>query len=482
MKKLATLEVDIGISTIHAVIVALDDGTLLAEQEAEYTWDVLENNRGEIDPNKIWESSQDAVAGVLYKIDLSRVHLKTLAFSCFGDCFVAVDNDGNPVYPMLEFSDLRADGLEKEINHLIKGKPYNQITGGPLAPNYVVTKIYWMKKNIPAIYEKTKYFYNIQQFILKKLGLPPFTDYSMAARKMLFDVNEHQWSVELCNILEKDPTCFGEIAPPATIVGKISKFGRVTLPYELQVVLGAHDAQCGFMGLGVKENSEDGVIIANNAGTYNLFGTLSSRSLVFDSTLITPGCGPSLKSFHYQAGEMIGPTINWFVNKVAKSNLTELFQSAHFDGTCHVRMLKDPITGSGIFGGVSVLDDVSDLFTGFIESLTFHMKEWLQAMNKAFLGQEKFQCVRIGAGGAKSLPWIQLKADVMGIPFERVENLQTSSVGLAMISAVATGEYPDYDTASDNMVRVNCVIDPDQERNARYQEAYEAFLDHLSFL
>ena len=101
MKKLATLEVDIGISTIHAVIVALDDGTLLAEQEAEYTWDVLENNRGEIDPNKIWESSQDAVAGVLYKIDLSRVHLKTLAFSCFGDCFVAVDNDGNPVYPML---------------------------------------------------------------------------------------------------------------------------------------------------------------------------------------------------------------------------------------------------------------------------------------------------------------------------------------------------------------------------------------------
>ncbi|WP_320123008.1 FGGY-family carbohydrate kinase [uncultured Sphaerochaeta sp.] len=478
MKQKAALEVDIGISTVHAVVVSLVDGTLIAQKEVGYEWDVMENDRGEINPNKIWEISQKAVEAVLETLDYAKVRIEVLAFSCFGDCFVGVDENGEPVYPMLAFSDLRAIDIVDELNSLIKGKPYAQITGGPLIADYVFPKMYWMKKHLPQIYGRIDSFYNIQQFMLRKLGLSPLTDYSMAARKMMFDVKSHSWASELCEILEKDPDCFGKAAEATTIVGKINRYGRVALPYEIQVVLGAHDAQCGYMGLGVKENNTSD-IIANNAGTYNLFGTLSAKSIVFDSAMITPGCGPTINSFHYQAGAMIGPTLNWFTSNVAKSNLANLFEKAVFDATCNIRMVNDPLTGNGMFEGISLRDDTTSFFTGLIESITFPMRDWLDAMREASQGVDGFKCVRIGAGGAKSPAWIQLKADILGIPFERVENLQTSSVGLAMICAVATGVYPDYDAASENMIRVNRVFEPDLRLNQNYLERYFDFKQRI---
>ena len=473
MKRVAALEIDIGISKIHAVIVSLEDGALLAEWEESYSWDVLEDQRGEINPDKIWLCAQNAVGLLLSHTDLSEIALNTISFSCFGDCFVAVDANGFPTYPMLQFSDLRAAGLVDELNDLICGKPYAEITGGPLTAGYVFSKIYWMKKNVPEVYQKSRYFFNIQQYMLSKLGLEPLTDYGMAARKMLFDVKEHRWSPELCNILEKDPSSFGKTAPAATVVGTIRRFGKIDLPCEMQVVLGAHDAQCGYMGLGVRENNTTG-IIANNAGTYNLFGTLSTKSIIFDTLIVTPGCGPTSKSFHYQSGEMIGPTISWFTDRIAHASLSELFAAAKFDASCSIRMTKDPMTGNGKIEGLSVRDGIPELFTGFIESLTFPMKDWLRAMNSAAQGCN-FQRMRIGAGGAKSPAWIQLKADILGLPVEKVENLQASSVGLAMICAVATGIATSYDDASERMVRVDRVFEPNQENHVRYQERYEAF-------
>lgn len=71
-----------------------------------------------------------------------------------------------------------------------------------------------------------------------------------------------------------------------------------------------------------------------------------------------------------------------------------------------------------------------------------------------------FKKLRIGAGGAKSDSWVQLKADILGIPVEKVANLQTSSVGVAILSAVACGVHVDFASAIDAMVKVEKVFEP----------------------
>lgn len=469
MKKFAVLGIDFGISKVHTNLISPVTGELYLENEIPYRWDVMEDNRGETDPDKIWECAQDSVEALFSKADFQQLELEALSFSCFGDCFVAADREGKAIYPMLAFSDRRAEEIWDELNGQIPGHWYQELTGGPLDPGYVVSKIYWMKEKAPQIYEKAENFFNIQQYILKKIGLEPLTDYSMAARRMMFDVKNLCWPEKLCRVLEKDPACFGKAVPASTAAGKIKQFGRVELPREVEVVLGAHDAMCGFLGLGA-EPDENGVV-ANNAGTYNLLGTLSRQPFRFDTVDVTPGCGPVEGSYHCQAGGMIGPTVDWYARQFGRASLGALFEKTVFDGNCRIRMLQDPMTGNGVFSGLSVKDGPEEVFTGLIESCTLPMKGWLKTLRKGAEGTS-FQKVRIGAGGAKSDSWIQLKADVLELPVEKVKNLQTSSVGVAMICAVAKGIYKDYKEAAKAMVQTEKVFVPDEARAAKYRERY----------
>lgn len=466
MTKIAAIGIDYGISKVHTNIISLEDGTLFAENEKSYTWDILEDNRGEIDPDKIIRCAEESLAELLAHADLSELELRTLSFSSFGDVFVAVDAAGKPVYPMLQFSDRRAESVFDELSDAIADVDYAHLTGGPLDAGYVFPKIYWMKRNVPAIYERATWFLNIQQYTLLCLGLEPATDYSMAARKMLFDVHSLMWSTPLLEVLDKDASAFGRPVPSATVVGRVSRFCSVELPCELDVVIGAHDAQCGFLGLGVHpDNTSD--TFANNAGTYNLLGTLSSRSVQFPTAAITPGAGPVAGSYHYQAGGMIGPTMDWMINSICREPIADLFARARFDGTCRVRMTADPMSGRGAFEGLSVSTTTDDLFCGLIESLTLPMRDLAREMGVVAEGGS-FKKMRIGAGGAKSPSWIQLKADVMGIPVEKVANLQASSVGVAILSAVATGVHASFADAIDAMVHVDKVFEPNPVVAARY--------------
>ena len=467
MAKIAAIGIDYGISKVHTNLISLEDGTLFAENEKPYQWDVLEDDRGEIDPNKIWHCAEASLAELLAKADLSGLEVRTLSFSSFGDVFVAVDAAGVPVYPMLQFSDRRAESVMGELSDAISGVGYRYLTGGPLDAGYVFPKIYWMKRNVPEVYERAEQFVNIQQYTLIKLGLEPVTDYSMAARKMLLDVHALAWSESLLKVLGKPASAFGRVVPSASVVGRVSRFGNVELPGELDVVIGAHDAQCGFLGLGIAPNNTSGVL-ANNAGTYNLVGTLSAKPVQFDTAAITPGAGPVEGSFHYQAGGMIGPTLDWMCANICKDSIANLFARATFDGTGRVRMLRDPMSGNGSFEGMGVSTTTDDLFAGLIESLTLPMRDWAAQMGRVAEG-DSFKTLRIGAGGAKSPSWIQLKADILGIPVEKVVNLQTSSVGVAILSSVACGVHGSIEDAIDAMVKVDRVFEPNPVVSARYE-------------
>ena len=465
MAKIAAIGVDYGISKVHTNLISLEDGTLFAENEKPYQWDVLEDDRGEINPDKIWNCAEASLAELLVKADLTGLDVRTLSFSSFGDVFVAVDEAGAPVYPMLQFSDRRAEGIFDELSDAISSVDYRYLTGGPLDAGYVFPKIYWMKRNVPEIYERAARFVNIQQYTLLKLGLEPVTDYSMAARKMLLDVHTLEWSEPLLNVLGKPASAFGRPVPSTTIVGRVSRFGSVELPGELDVVIGAHDAQCGFLGLGISPNNTGGVL-ANNAGTYNLVGTLSGRAVQFDTAAITPGAGPVAGSYHYQAGGMIGPTLDWMCGTICRDSIANLFARTTFDGTGRVRMLRDPMSGNGAFEGIGVSTTTDDLFRGLIESLTLPMRDLAREMGRASEGG--FTKLRIGAGGAKSPAWIQLKADSLGIPVEKVANLQASSVGVAILSSVACGVHGSIEEAIDAMVKVEQVFEPNPVVAARY--------------
>ena len=86
------------------------------------------------------------------------------------------------------------------------------------------------------------------------------------------------------------------------------------------------------------------------------------------------------------------------------------------------------------------------------------------------------KAVRMAGGAVKSRVWVQMFADVLGMPVETVEADELGALGCAMAAAVAAGIYADYTEAARNMVHINEKILPVSGHTAIYEKKYQNYL------
>lgn len=470
--KAAILGVDFGLSKINSTLTGLESGDLIMDHELRYWWEVQANNWLETNPENLWEVSQQVVEAVLEKSKGLDIEIHAIVLSCFGEAIVPVDKNGNHLYPIIGSNDIRAEEETKQMGLAIPN--YSQITGGNVAASSAASKILWIRNNRPEVFQQTDSFFSLQQYILKKMGVSPVNDNTMASRKMLYDLQKREWSEEILKFIQISSDQLGTVSSSATVVDEINHYGRAGFGYKVPVVIGGHDAGSSALGLGISPEN-DGSLIGNNSGTWNLMNLFYNKFVDVSekASKLTPGNGPKDGSFYFQAAGAVGPVFDWFVRTFKGGNLNELSSKAVYNGSCRVRLIQDPMEGNGTFVGLSLTNVPSDIYTGMIESFTFPMKDMLGQFEN--LTGRKFQAMRISAGGAKADNWVQLKANVMNLSMERVANLQASAVGAAINAAVGIGFYQDYDDAIAHMVQVDRVFDPDPEMVKIYQEQSEKF-------
>ena len=76
--------------------------------------------------------------------------------------------------------------------------------------------------------------------------------------------------------------------------------------------------------------------------------------------------------------------------------------------------------------------------------------------------------VRATGGGSKLDWWLQLHADVSGVPFEVVAQDEPGAFGAAILAGVGAGIYPSVSSAVGRLVVVSRRFEPDAERAGLY--------------
>jgi erythritol kinase len=78
-------------------------------------------------------------------------------------------------------------------------------------------------------------------------------------------------------------------------------------------------------------------------------------------------------------------------------------------------------------------------------------------------------------GGTRSRPWLQVFADVLGVPLELARTPEVGARGAVLAAAAARGEPLDVDrwTAPED------VVEPDPAVAGRYDDGYARYLDHV---
>ena len=113
----------------------------------------------------------------------------------------------------------------------------------------------------------------------------------------------------------------------------------------------------------------------------------------------------------------------------------------------------------GVMIGFDARHTRAHVYRSILEAIALTMKNRVDAMCEE-LGIS-LDAIVISGGGANSALFMRIFADVFGIPSSRSVGSGGASLGAAICAAVATGVYPDFETAAARMTKSRESFAPD---------------------
>ena len=132
----------------------------------------------------------------------------------------------------------------------------------------------------------------------------------------------------------------------------------------------------------------------------------------------------------------------------------------------------------GIMLGFDVRHTRAHMFRSIMEGIAMTMKNNYDAMCKLLNINPKK--IIVSGGGSNGDVFMQIFADVFGVPAMRNIINGAASLGSAICAAVATGVYKDFDEASKNMVQIRDEFVPNMENHALYTRVNEEVYRHIT--
>jgi len=488
---MSLLAIDIGSSRCKAVVFAVT-GALLAQHASSYAPHFPAPSHAEINPEFFWQ----AVCGCSRAVSKGLSDpVRALCLSSHGETFVPVDGHNQAIAPAILNQDNRATEEAAWLEKTFGRKRLFEITGLVAHPMYPVPKILWLRKHRPDISVPSVRFLTVIGYVLSRLGLPSYIDYSLASRYLAFDIRQRRWSEEILAATEIDAECLPVPVSAGTIAGELdpAAAGALGLSLGTMVVLGGHDQPCGALGVGAIDPGR----VADSMGTYECLTAVSDQPSLTDAALAA-----SLNSYCHVVPDRFvtlayfpsGIMIQWFhdllygeacsegvlpegadlsgvesihyatLERDAPAGPTGLCITPNLIGTCNPDFNPH---ARGIISGLGPNSTRSQIYKGILEGLACELSQMTEILAST-VGE--FRDVHVTGGGSRSALGLQLRAALSGRRLHAMECPEAVCLGAAMLAGVACGEYASLKEAVEVVVREISVVLPDHAIAASYQQ------------
>ncbi|MCP4760318.1 MAG: xylulose kinase [archaeon] len=440
-----------------------------------------------------WIAVRKTIHDSLRLAKLDPKDIISVAITNQRETIVPVDKNGKSLHNAIVWQDRRTIEECNWIKENIGAEKIYKTTGLTIDPYFSGSKIIWIKKNKPDIYNKTHKFLLVHDYILHKLTGKFITDHSNASRTMLFDINKLSWSDEIASAMELDLDKMPESMISGKEVGNIisSETGFST---TTKVITGAGDQQCAALGVGVvkegrmKCTTGTGSFILSylNKPTFDkekrvlcschaVPGKWVQEASIFTSGAVLRwvrdniGVGEKISSYLDQLkGEKCDP-YDLMTELAAKSPVGSngLIIVPHFIGAGAPHWNPN---ARGIIFGLALGHTTGDIYRSVLEGVSMEVKKNIDVFSD--LGSNPKE-MRITGGGSRPELWNQIMADVLGIPCGRGELEESTAVGAAILAAFGAGEFKDIEKTADNMANITKFWNPVSENVGKYKKLFE---------
>jgi len=170
---MSLMGVDIGTSSCKAAVFDVA-GRMLAAATRQYQPTFPGPAKVEMDPEELWQAVASAIAAVARG---TAEPVTALAVSSHGETFIPVDARGTVIAPAILNVDGRATAEAAECEQRFGRRGIFQTTGQIVNPSYPLVKFEWLRRYEPDVFGAACRFVGPSDYVLLRMGLPPYTDF-----------------------------------------------------------------------------------------------------------------------------------------------------------------------------------------------------------------------------------------------------------------------------------------------------------------
>ena len=479
---MSLLGLDVGTTGAKAIVLS-EEGRLLASVRREY--DIVRPKPGwaELDSQAIWRQLKDMIRELA--ITTVANPILALSVSSMGEAYTPVSRDrtilGNC---LLGFDSRGAETTERlaRLDPLMFLERSGNLASLPSGGQ----KLIWLRDNDPETFAGTYKFLGWADLVCYMLGADPWTDYSLASRSLLFDVQRTCWSEETLDYLAMPLEKLPSVGQAGTVIGTVSREAaeELGLPVGARLVLGAHDQCASALGAGV---------IQPGQAAYGM-GTYICIAAAYDTIPPTEGLlAAKLNVEHHAVPGLFvsfygnlsgGAVLKWFRDMFAQvetrealadgrdvydqllaempESPTDLLVLAHFAPTGPPYFDEHPYA---LIAGLTLETTRGDFIKGLLEGVTYYLRQGLEQMTTAGIVIKE---LRATGGGARSNSWLQVTTDILGRPLLRPRVTEASALGATILAGSGSGVYSTIEEAVRILVKIDRTFEPDPRTEALY--------------
>lgn len=484
------LGVDVGTTATKVSLFDLR-GTTVASATEEYSLITPSALEVELEIEMLWKYFIKGIKRVILASGTKPSSVKALGISAQGETLVPIDRTGRPLRRAIVWLDSRAQKESEILENEFDNEKSYRITGQVrLVPTWPASKILWIKRHEPDVFEKAYKYLLVEDYLLWKMTGKFVSEGSLLCSTYYWNIVSKKWWKEMLDFIGIHEGQLSEIREPGEEIGEIlpEVAQHLGLNSETIACTGGLDQACGAIGVG---NIRPGMFTVNIGAALAICATLGRP--VFDKKRRIPihyHAIPNIYMAHtFTTGGMV---LRWFRDtfcdgkmvKSGKANISPyqlidrevshvapgsegLVMLPHLQGAMAPE--ADP-KAKGVFFGFTLRHRRPYFARSIMEAIACIIRRNIDALEDSGI---KVGEIRALGGGARSRVWNQIVADLSKKPVATtLHDEDAACLGAAILAGKATGLFKSLEAATEDMVAVGQRFEPNKKNFPVYDELY----------
>lgn len=412
----------------------------------------------EHDALEIWETTLEVARGAMAESGLSAADIAAIGITNQRETTVVWDRfTGKPVCPAIVWQCRRTAPMADALIAAGWSDKIRVKTG--LVPDayFSGTKLRWILDNVPGARARAEagelLFGTIDTWLIWNLtgGRCHVTDYTNAARTMLFNIHTLQWDPALLDMLEIPASMLPEVRPSSCIYGHTLP-GMIGGGIPIAGAAGDQQAalfgQCCFAPGEVKNTYGTGCFLLMHTGAH---AVASQNGL-----LTTLAASPDGTAQYALEGSVFvaGAAVQWLRDELhVIESAAETEALARSVPNTAGGYVVPAFTGLGApYWDPYARGAIVGLTRGFgrahlaratLESLAYQVADVCRAMEQD--AGLPLRCLKVDGGASANSFLMQFQADLLDAQVLRPRCIETTALGAAYLAGLAVGYWQDLD-------------------------------------